>query len=215
VLEFRLLGVFVEAGVSVPRPRLIDDEGAYVVTEFVESEPAPPPAEVTRALAAALVEIHRFDTTELAFLPTLEEPGVLLHGDLWPGNVLWRDGRIAAILDWEDAAIGDPLRDLAVSRLELLWAYGRGAMDDLTHRYRSAQPHVDLRGLPRRDLKVARRLLPQLQRWGFDADTDRTMRRRGEAFAAEAERKSVSDTWSCQGSNACRNRNFLCRVRGS
>ena len=189
-LEFRLLQALVEAGLRVPHPRLLEGEGAYVVTDFVESEPAPSPAEVTRAVAAALVEIHGLDTTEFSFLPTLEEPGVLLHGDLWPGNVLWRDGRIAAILDWEDAAIGDPLRDLAVSRLELLWAYGREAMHELTERYRGAQRQIDLGGLAARDLEAARRLTPQLPNWGLDAETEATMRQRSEEFVVEALRGS-------------------------
>ena len=26
---------------------------------------------------------------------------VLLHGDFWPGNILWRDGRLVAVIDWE------------------------------------------------------------------------------------------------------------------
>jgi aminoglycoside phosphotransferase (APT) family kinase protein len=34
--------------------------------------------------------------------------------------VLWRDGRIVAVIDWEDAQVGDPLADLANTRLELL-----------------------------------------------------------------------------------------------
>ena len=67
---------------------------------------------------------------------------VLLHGDFWPQNLIWRDGRIAAILDWEDAALGDPLSDLACALLELkylfddvlvagfLAAYGRHAPID-------------------------------------------------------------------------------------
>ena len=37
----------------------------------------------------------------------------LLHGDFWPENIMWREERIVAILDWEDAAIGDPLADVA------------------------------------------------------------------------------------------------------
>jgi aminoglycoside phosphotransferase (APT) family kinase protein len=32
---------------------------------------------------------------------------VLLHGDFWPGNTLWKDGQLVAIIDWEDAASGD------------------------------------------------------------------------------------------------------------
>ena len=45
----------------------------------------------------------------------MESPG-LLHGDFWPENLLWRDGSIAAVLDWEDAALGDPLSDVACCR---------------------------------------------------------------------------------------------------
>ena len=53
---------------------------------------------------------------------------VLLHGDFWPGNILWRDGQIVGVIDWEDAAFGDPLADIANTRLELLWAFGVEAM---------------------------------------------------------------------------------------
>ena len=44
-------------------------------------------------------------------------PPVLLHGDFWPGNLLWRDGRLVAVIDWEDAAVGDPLADVATTKL--------------------------------------------------------------------------------------------------
>ncbi|MEZ4728676.1 MAG: phosphotransferase [Caldilineaceae bacterium] len=27
-------------------------------------------------------------------------PSALLHGDFWPGNLLWQDGRLAAVIDW-------------------------------------------------------------------------------------------------------------------
>ncbi|MCB9539696.1 MAG: phosphotransferase [Myxococcales bacterium] len=64
-----------------------------------------------------------------------DAPTALLHGDLWPGNVLWRDGRIAAVLDWEDAALGHPEADLATARLELIWARGPRAADAFTAAY--------------------------------------------------------------------------------
>jgi len=38
---------------------------------------------------------------------------VWLHGDLHPRNILVRDGRLAAILDWGDVCAGDPATDLA------------------------------------------------------------------------------------------------------
>jgi aminoglycoside phosphotransferase (APT) family kinase protein len=37
---------------------------------------------------------------------------VLVHGDFKPGNALLRGDRIAAMLDWETAHLGDPLEDL-------------------------------------------------------------------------------------------------------
>ncbi len=52
-----------------------------------------------------------------------EGPPALLHGDFWPRNLLWRDGRIAAVLDWEDAACGDPLSDIACAQLELSYLF--------------------------------------------------------------------------------------------
>jgi aminoglycoside phosphotransferase (APT) family kinase protein len=41
---------------------------------------------------------------------------VLVHGDFRPGNVLYADGRITGVLDWEMAHLGHPAEDLA-------WAY--------------------------------------------------------------------------------------------
>lgn len=43
------------------------------------------------------------------------EPGgvAVLHGDVGPANVLARDGRVTAVVDWEMTAVGDPLHDLA------------------------------------------------------------------------------------------------------
>ena len=37
---------------------------------------------------------------------------VLVHGDFKVGNFIWRDDAIVSVLDWELAAIGDPLEDL-------------------------------------------------------------------------------------------------------
>lgn len=59
----------------------------------------------------------------------------LLHADLFPGNVIWEDGSIAAVIDWEAAALGDPMADLATTRLDLRWAYGAGAARTFTERY--------------------------------------------------------------------------------
>jgi aminoglycoside phosphotransferase (APT) family kinase protein len=41
------------------------------------------------------------------------DQGVLLHGDLMPRHVWDDDGRLAGLIDWGDATVGDPLFDLA------------------------------------------------------------------------------------------------------
>jgi len=48
-------------------------------------------------------------------------PRVVVHGDLWAGNVLVHGGKVSGVVDWEAAtAAGEPLRDLA--RLVLSYA---------------------------------------------------------------------------------------------
>lgn len=37
----------------------------------------------------------------------------LLHTDIWPGNTVWKDGQLLAIVDWEWPALGEPSSDVA------------------------------------------------------------------------------------------------------
>lgn len=80
----------------------------------------------------------------------------LLHGDFWPGNSLWRDGELTAVIDWEDACLGDPLIDLAQSRSEIAWIFGPEAVEIFTDYYRQQQ-RLDESQLPYRDLCAALR----------------------------------------------------------
>jgi aminoglycoside phosphotransferase (APT) family kinase protein len=124
------------------------------------------PAAVTGAVAAA---VHRMRP------PVQVNPSVLLHGDFWPGNILWRDRRLVAVIDWEDASIGDPLSDLGGSRLEILWAFGIDAMRRFTERYRAITA-VDLANLPYWDLSAALAAAGELHAWGLDAPAEHAMR---------------------------------------
>jgi aminoglycoside phosphotransferase (APT) family kinase protein len=75
--------------------------------------------------------------------PDWDGPPTWIHGDLMPGNLLVRDGRLHAVIDWSAACAGDPACDLmaawmflgADSRLQLraalevddaTWMRGRG-----------------------------------------------------------------------------------------
>ncbi|MCI0159138.1 aminoglycoside phosphotransferase family protein [Leifsonia shinshuensis] len=49
---------------------------------------------------------------ELAALEEPSEPS-LVHGDLAGANVLWADGRVCGLLDWDLASAGDPAEDVA------------------------------------------------------------------------------------------------------
>jgi aminoglycoside phosphotransferase (APT) family kinase protein len=69
----------------------------------------------SRLLSRAAVSLQR---PAFALLEALERSRprdcqyALVHGDYHYGNVLFRDGRLVAVLDWEIAEIGVPLLDL-------------------------------------------------------------------------------------------------------
>ena len=71
-----------------------------------------------------LAALDRPGTVELSrrrgdLAPTQASTLCLIHGDYWPGNVLWTDGRIVAVLDWEAARLGDPAADVAYCAMEM------------------------------------------------------------------------------------------------
>lgn len=68
----------------------------------------------------------------------------IIHGDYQFANVMFRDGapaKLAAIVDWEMATIGDPLLDLAW--VLMTWPE--------THDEDGPETYVDYKGMPRRD----------------------------------------------------------------
>lgn len=122
----------------------------------------------------------------------LDERAHLVHGDFWPGNILWRDEVICGIIDWEDAELGDPLLDVAISRLDVLWIYGFEAMDAFTQCYRSLTG-ANYQALPFWDLVCALRPAFSLAEWasgwpalGRPDITEVTMRERHRFFVQQA-----------------------------
>jgi aminoglycoside phosphotransferase (APT) family kinase protein len=134
------------------------------------------PSSLTGAAAAALRRMQP---------PAQVNRSVLLHGDFWPGNILWRNGRLVAVIDWEDASIGDPLLDLSVSRLEVLWAFGVDAMRRFTELY-CALTRIDLGNLAHWDLYIAAGAAGDLANWGLDAALEQSMRGQLQWFADRA-----------------------------
>lgn len=136
-VEFELLRHLAAHGIPVARPRLFDDSGrilsqAFVVLDFVRGTTrftTDDPVGMAIQMADVLAAIHGLDATS-ASLPVL-----LLHADYFPGNIIWDGDAIAAVIDWESAALGDPMADIATTRLDLRWAFGAEIAERFTDRY--------------------------------------------------------------------------------
>jgi aminoglycoside phosphotransferase (APT) family kinase protein len=53
--------------------------------------------------------------------PAAPKRPVLVQGDTGPGQFIFKDGRIKAVVDWELAFIGDPMNELARIRTRDMW----------------------------------------------------------------------------------------------
>lgn len=116
----------------------------------------------------------------------------LLHGDFWPGNLLWRDDSLVAVLDWEDAAVGDPLSDLAGTGLELRYLYGPEGMAEFIARYAGRRP-VDPLRLALWQAYVAAAAQNYMGHWGLPKIQEAHMRSQALAMLDEAARKLLTE----------------------
>jgi aminoglycoside phosphotransferase (APT) family kinase protein len=57
-----------------------------------------------------------------ASAPRWTEPPLWLHGDLHPGNTLYRDGELVGVVDFGDLCAGDPACDLGGAVMSLSWS---------------------------------------------------------------------------------------------
>jgi aminoglycoside phosphotransferase (APT) family kinase protein len=73
----------------------------------------------TRAAIEALhgeIEAERATSVwESALESTWDDPGVWVHGDVSPGNLLLEEGRLTAVIDFGCLGVGDPACDLAIA----------------------------------------------------------------------------------------------------
>ncbi len=145
------------------------------------------PGEAPASLDESMGEGRIREALTSAGPPIRANDAVLLHGDYWPGNLLWKDDVLVAVIDWEDARTGDPLADLAHSRLEVLWAFGPEAMEVFTGRYRArCAPGLAWADLPRWDLIAALRPCGALAGWGLEGEREEMMRARHAWFVGRA-----------------------------
>lgn len=80
----------------------------------------------------------RIDTTavtevwETALTATWDGPPIWFHGDVAPGNLLVREGRLSGVIDFGTSGVGDPACDLVIA-----WTLFEGESRDV---FRSAMP---------------------------------------------------------------------------
>ena len=126
----------------------------------------------------------------VGFLADLDDTGYrgspkLLHGDYWPENIIWENGSISAVLDWEDAATGDPLSDLACSRLEIRYLFGITGMQCFTRAYQTRN-QVSQERLALWQIYVAAAAYHFMGQWGLPKEREAHMRHVALASIQEA-----------------------------
>ena len=99
-----------------PRPIAVDDFATDRRTGRIPTTPLLQEAD-------ALVRAHGQPT----------EPTVLVHGDVWPGNLLWNGGRVAAFIDWKTAGVGAPGVDLSELRKQIAITFAPQALTNWHH----------------------------------------------------------------------------------
>lgn len=223
--EYQLLSCLSDAGMLVPRPRLLDDSSEVLPSPFFVMDLVAGTTDIAdsavgpalRQMAQFLASLHALDVSVLR-LPALsvrEDPvqgaleyvssdaGLakvreliasyqvksfrpsLLHGDFWPGNMVWANAQLVAVIDWEDAAIGPAASDVACCRAELNAMFDESAARRFTDDYLAAST-TGLADLALWDLYVGSAALATLHQWGLPPEIESRRRERTTAFVAQA-----------------------------
>lgn len=69
---------------------------------------------------------------------TAGPPDVLLHHDFHHRNVLWQDGQVTGVVDWNEARVGPALCDVGYCSVDLAMTHGLDAAERFTGAYTSA-----------------------------------------------------------------------------
>jgi aminoglycoside phosphotransferase (APT) family kinase protein len=143
----------------VPTPQRLRALGATAALfRAVVTEPTPQLPVRTRPISASdfsqLRRLGSDHTTPLlraadayvARLPVPPGPMVLVHGDLWQGNLLFDGDTLTGIVDWDMAGVGHNGLDLSSLRLDAALMFGPDAADPVLAGWESAagEPAPDL-----------------------------------------------------------------------
>lgn len=138
-----------------PLPVHVDRMQGWVITDLTRREPDP---SLREELVRSYLDEH---------WPPAASEVCLLHADYFPGNIVWAGDVVAAVIDWESAALGDPMADVATTRLDLRWVYGAEVAEVFTDRY-LALTGRSVATLPVWELVVSLRPAGAVSLWASD-----------------------------------------------
>ena len=112
---------------EIPRVLGVDGQGREMLTYLpgeVANRPWPAVLRTESGLAQVGAFLKRYRAAVADYVPPEDsewyvpglrwQPGqTLCHGDMAPWNTLWRDGKFTGLIDWDFAAPGEPLDDIA------------------------------------------------------------------------------------------------------
>ena len=219
--EFQTYIELEYAGIPTAIPIAIVPEANLFITSFCEGSHAFQPRDAETysvEVGKALAEIHSLQPSSLEpILPKTSMPLdpnwrpeltksiqnynlksneiAFSHGDLWPGNLLFRDDKLSAVLDWENAKFAPPLYDLAIARMDAYIVLGRECTNKLTETYFNTSGR-DQDDLSYWDIRAVTRLdgyhshcAPAYSTFGRPEIDAREMRSRCMEFWAEADKR--------------------------
>jgi Ser/Thr protein kinase RdoA (MazF antagonist) len=148
-----------------------------------------PVARLPSRLAAWVSKLEAARDWAIRWTSELAAATAPIHGDFFPGNVLVADGRVTAVLDWEEARVDWPAIDLAAG----VWHFPpRGGELDRDLARRFVATYRDAGGLPvddtlllplirvKRVLEVLRAPTDRHVDWEYQLDNLRAVDRLGD-----------------------------------
>lgn len=125
-------------------------------------------------------------------VPAPNGASVLVHADLWQGNLMWQEDQLTAIIDWEMAGVGHYGIDLAALRLDAAMLFGLPAASLVLEGWREASG-TPPEALPYWDATAALNMpadmsyfLPAIHDQGRTDLTPDTLNERRDAFLRNA-----------------------------
>jgi Ser/Thr protein kinase RdoA (MazF antagonist) len=168
-----LLRFLESAGFEAPRVQGTDEQGREILgyipgKSYWESKsPAPDPAFDEKHLVDGARLLRRYHDIVVGFSPPADahwrltaptEQELICHNDWSPWNALFREGRLAVILDWDLAGLGSRLWDVANAAYCWVPLISEVRLFDLAERARRLRLFCDAYGLEDRS-----KLLPMMR----------------------------------------------------